>query len=202
MNKPRTKSEEKRILILNAAVNLFTEQGFSTTSMDQIARQAGVSKQTVYSHFGNKEDLFVDAVGCKCASHDLTAAMFEPADDTPAQLLNIAENFSSLLLSRESIQVSRICISEAESYPELSRLFFEAGPERVIGLMTQLLDRLDRAGRLQIPEPRFAAVQFLKMVQGEQRMRLELNAGGLLSDAEHQRYVENCVQMFLRAYAA
>jgi TetR/AcrR family transcriptional regulator, mexJK operon transcriptional repressor len=202
MSKPRTKSEEKRILILNAAVKLFTEQGFSSTSMDQIARQAGVSKQTVYSHFGNKEDLFVDAVGCKCVAHDLTAAMFEPGDDTPAQLLNIAENFSRLLLSQESIQVSRTCISEAESYPELSRLFFAAGPERVIGLMSQLLHQLDSRGQLRVPEPRFAAVQFLKMVQGEQRMRLELNAGGLLSDAEHQRYVENCVQMFLRAYAA
>ncbi|ANG63594.1 hypothetical protein A8C75_14665 [Marinobacterium aestuarii] len=202
MSKARTKSEEKRILILNAAMKLFTEQGFSTTSMDQIARQAGVSKQTVYSHFGNKEDLFVDAVGCKCVAHDLTAAMFEPGDNTPAQLLNIAENFSRLLLSRESIQVSRTCISEAESYPELSRLFFAAGPERVIGLMSQLLQQFDSRGQLRVPEPRFAAVQFLNMVHGEQRMRLELNAGGLLSDAEHQRYVQDCVQMFLRAYAA
>lgn len=202
MIKARSKSEEKRILILNAAVELFTEQGFSNTSMDQIARQAGVSKQTVYSHFGNKEDLFVGAVGCKCVAHELTTAMFEPGNDTPAQLLNIAENFSAMLLTQEAIQVSRTCISEAETHPELSRLYFDAGPERIIGLMSELLHQLDTRGQLRVPEPRFAAVQFLKMVQGEQRMRLELNAGGLLSDAEHQRYLENCVQMFLRAYAA
>jgi AcrR family transcriptional regulator len=202
MSKTRTKSEEKRVLILDAAVELFTEQGFSNTSMDQIARQAGVSKQTVYSHFGNKEDLFVGAVGCKCAAHSITPDLFEPQPDLHQQLLEIARQFTALIQSREAIQVLRTCMAEAETYPELSRLFYNAGPARLTGMMSELLTQLDSLGRLQVPDTRFAAVQFLKMVQGERQMQLELNTGQPIADSEHQRYLENCVTMFLRAYAA
>jgi AcrR family transcriptional regulator len=202
MSKTRTKSEEKRVLILDAAVELFTEQGFSNTSMDQIAKLAGVSKQTVYSHFGNKEDLFVGAVSCKCAAHAMTDKQFEPQPDLYLQLLEIASQFTSLIQSREAIRVLRTCMAEAETYPELSRLFYDAGPDRLTGMMSALLTRLDKQGRLQIPDARFAAVQFLKMVQGELQMRLELNTGHPIAHDEHQRYLESCVRMFLRAYAA
>lgn len=202
MIKPRTKSEEKRIQILNAAIELFTEQGFSNTSMDQIARQAGVSKQTVYSHFGNKEDLFVGAVGCKCVAHAMTGELFEPQQDLHLQLLEIASQFTSMIQSREAIRVLRTCMAEAETYPELSRLFYDAGPKHLTDMLSELMSKLDKQGRLRIPEARFAAVQFLKMVQGELQMRLELNTGHPITDGEHQRYLENCVQMFLRAYAA
>lgn len=201
MNKSRSKSEEKGFQILDAAVELFTEQGFASTSMDQIAKRAGVSKQTVYSHYGSKEELFVAAIGCKCIAHQLTPELFDPSSDPRSQLLSVARHFADLMMSRESVQVARTCISEAETYPQLSQLFYEAGPERVIGLLTALLERFDRSGRLCIPEPRFAAVQFLKMVQGEQRMRLEFNVGGLMADDEYQRYLTLCVDMFLRAYA-
>nr|WP_067296149.1 TetR/AcrR family transcriptional regulator [Marinobacterium profundum] len=202
MSKARSKSEEKRIQILDAAVELFTERGFSNTSMDQIARQAGVSKQTVYSHFGNKEDLFVGAVGCKCAAHAMTPELFEPHLDLHLQLLDIARQFTALLQSREAIQVLRTCMSEAKTYPQLSRLFYDAGPKRLTSMMSQLLAQLDSLGRLRVPDTRFAAVQFLKMVQGELQMQLELNTGEPIADSEHQRYLENCVSMFLRAYAA
>ncbi len=201
MSKARSKSEEKRILILDAAVELFTEQGFSSTSMDQIARQAGVSKQTVYSHFGNKEDLFVGAVGCKCAAHAMTPELFEPQTDLHLQLLDIARQFTAMVQSREAIQVLRTCMSEAQTYPQLSRLFYNAGPKRLTAMMSQLLAQLDSLGRLRVPDTRFAAVQFLKMVQGELQMQLELNTGQPIADSEHQRYLENCVSMFLRAYA-
>ncbi|GGO83516.1 TetR family transcriptional regulator [Marinobacterium nitratireducens] len=201
MTKARSKSEEKGIRILDSAVELFTEQGFASTSMDQIAKRAGVSKQTVYSHHGSKEELFVAAVGCKCTFHQMTQEEFEPGPDLRAQLLNIAQNFAALVTSREAIQVARTCTSEAETYPELSRLFFEAGPDRVISRLSRLLAEFDRNGELCIPEPRFAAVQLLKMVEGEQQIRLNLNVEGLMPEAEYRRYVTQCVDAFLRAYA-
>ncbi|MBY4677298.1 TetR/AcrR family transcriptional regulator [Marinobacterium arenosum] len=201
MSKTKPKSEEKRRLILNAAVELFTEQGLMQTSMDQIAKRAGVSKQTVYSHYGNKEELFAAAIGCKCDGHRITPALFDASREPRELLLDIARQFSELLLSRESIKVARTCIAEAENHPELSRLFFAAGPERVMGMMTELMAQLNERGKLAIPDARFAAVQFLKMAQGEQRLRLEFNAGNLLPEEEHQRYLVSCVDMFLRAYA-
>ena len=59
--KPAVKSDgvpSKRDAILEAAARVFFESGYAAASMDEIAREAGVSKQTVYSHFGAKEALF------------------------------------------------------------------------------------------------------------------------------------------------
>ncbi|AIL08763.1 TetR/AcrR family transcriptional regulator [Stenotrophomonas maltophilia] len=62
----RPKDLGKRAAILEAAKVLFIEQGYTGVSMDAIAAQAGVSKLTVYSHFGDKETLFSEAVQSKC----------------------------------------------------------------------------------------------------------------------------------------
>merc|ERR1711974_177483 len=67
----RTKSEEKRSQIIDAAGDLFMEQGHESVSMDGIAKLAGVSKQTLYSHFGSKEQLFSAAIQCKTEEYPL-----------------------------------------------------------------------------------------------------------------------------------
>ncbi|MBP7665126.1 MAG: TetR/AcrR family transcriptional regulator, partial [Shewanella sp.] len=56
---PLSRSEQKRQQVLVAAIDLFCRQGFPHTSMDEVAKLAGVSKQTVYSHYGSKDELFV-----------------------------------------------------------------------------------------------------------------------------------------------
>ena len=53
-------------------MELFLTEGFERTSMDSIAQAAGVSKQTVYSHFANKDDLFRSCIAAKVAEYDLT----------------------------------------------------------------------------------------------------------------------------------
>lgn len=63
---PMSRSEQKKQQVLVAAIDLFCRQGFPHTSMDEVAKQAGVSKQTVYSHYGSKDDLFVAAIESKC----------------------------------------------------------------------------------------------------------------------------------------
>ena len=67
----RPKSEEKHNLILHSASCLFIENGFANTSMDNVAKASGVSKQTVYSHFDNKDALFKAAITKKCQSYQL-----------------------------------------------------------------------------------------------------------------------------------
>ncbi len=57
-----TISERKRDAIARAAVTLFASDGYERTSVDAIAAEAGVSKRTVYSHFGDKESLFLSVV--------------------------------------------------------------------------------------------------------------------------------------------
>lgn len=201
MVKSRSKNEEKRKQILNAATQLFVEHGYIATSMMQIATQADVSKQTVYSHFGSKEDLFAEAIKQKCDSAiDID---FDTLDftDVRATLLMVAKQFFTMITSKEALAVHKICAFESRTYPQLSELFYQAGPERITEEIAKLMSEFDKLGMLEIKEPRFAAIQFLHMVKGEAWMRVEFNTQKQLSVDEVQQYIECSVDFFLRGYA-
>ncbi|MBB1489610.1 TetR/AcrR family transcriptional regulator [Oceanospirillum sediminis] len=201
MNKPVSRSEEKRASILAAAKDLFSAQGFTAITMDQIAKAAGVSKQTVYSHFGNKDDLFAAAIEQKCI------ALMLPGKDLPDEvtareaLEMVAVRFTVLILSDDSIQVHRTCVSEALTNPEVSRIFYQTGPSKVIHDVSVILAELAQRGLLSIDDPHFAALQFLYMLHGEARMHKEYNIESNLTDEDIQKYTHSCIDMFLRAYA-
>lgn len=200
MVKNRSKNEVKRKQILDAATALFTEQGYIATSMMKIASNADVSKQTVYSHFGSKEELFSAAITHKCDSTvNLSLAPTELADPRKA-LLTIGQTFFEMITSKEALAVHKICSFESRSYPELSELFFQAAPERLLTEMTKLMEQFNRSGVLAIPSPRHAAVQFFSVIKGEAFMRIEFNTKDQLPQSEIDDYIESSVDLFIRGY--
>lgn len=201
MSKTRSKSEEKRLQILSAAKDLFSAQGFTAISMDQIAKAAGVSKQTVYSHFGNKDELFTAAIEQKCIGLRLGEIQLPEEVSAREVITQISHSFSRMILSEDAMQVHRTSVSEAYTNPTVARLFYNTGPIKVITEVARILQQLDERGKLRVEEPRMAAVQLLKMLQGEARMEAEYNAEVRQSEAEIQAYTQNCIDMFLRAYA-
>lgn len=194
----RSKSEKKRQNILNAASELFLSQGFEGTSMDQIAEQAGVSKQTVYSHFGNKEDLFTAIVEFKCLTHSLTDELFNPDRPVEQVLSELANDFSDLITSDEAIQLQRVCSAGAEQRSKVSALFLEAGPKK---LKAKMMQYLDQQTELVIPNSRFAAQQFFSIIRGELCFRKELGIDTRDISGELPAYLASCVALFIRAHS-
>ena len=171
----RSKNEVKRQQILNAAINLFTEQGYAATSMDLIAKNADVSKQTVYSHFGSKDELFSASVECKCESLQILDLSLNDLSEPHAILLKLAQNFTEFITSKESCAVHKICVFESTTYPQVSEIFYKAGPLRVTNEVTLLMAKLHQQKILTIENPRHAALQFLNMMKGELWMQIEFN---------------------------
>lgn len=201
MAKPRSKSEQKRKQILTSATKIFTQQGYAATSMDHIANDADVSKQTVYSHFGNKEELFAESIRQKCDSAQMLDLSCEDLSNPQAILLNLAHRFYEMVTSKEALAVHKICAFESKAYPQLAELFYEAGPEKVITEVTQLMSKFHEMKLLNIPNPQIAAVQFLHMVKGEGWMRIEFNTKKQLSNAEVEHYIAESVSFFLKGYS-
>lgn len=200
MSRIRPKNEAKRKQILDAATTLFTENGYVETSMDNIAKLANVSKQTVYSHFGKKEELFSAAIEQKCIAYDLSQMVFSEGDDLAEFLLELATRFFNLISSKEAMAVHKICAYESDSYPELSELFYRAGPEPLVKEVTELFAHLGHIGVLSIPQPRMAAVQFLSIMRGEAWLRLEFNLKEQLTSSEIQDYLKHSVAFFIKGY--
>jgi TetR/AcrR family transcriptional repressor of mexJK operon len=196
----RSKNETKRKQILNAAIKLFTGHGYAATSMDLIAKNAEVSKQTVYSHFGNKDDLFSASIEQECESlHILDLSMDDLNDPLPI-LLELAHRFTEVITSKHACAMHKICSFESSAYPQVADIFYQAGPLRVTNEVTLLMEKLAQKEILNITNPRHAAVQFLNMMKGELWMQLEFNAKEKISDDAVKRYLRASVELFIRGY--
>ncbi|MGH8152597.1 MAG: TetR/AcrR family transcriptional regulator [Rhodanobacteraceae bacterium] len=197
----RPKDLEKRAAILEAAVRLFPENGFEGTSMDAVAAEAGVSKLTVYSHFGGKEALFVETVRCKC-ERLLPATIYEVDVHAPVrgQLFGIARAFFSLMMSESALGMHRTLVASSRQSPKLAKLFWEAGPVQVQAALAALLQKEVAARQLDIADTRRAASQFFALLKGEHHARVVLGCGQPTPE-ETEAHLEATVDFFLRAYA-
>lgn len=201
-SKGRPKSEQKRQQIFQAAKTLFMQHSFDGVSMDMVAEQAGVSKQTVYSHFRNKDELYGETISQKCIASMLSPEFMDDERRCDEMLLEIARRFTQLLLSREAIYMYRLSAGRAEQHPHLSSLFYHAGPEHTIKTVASYLARQHEKGRLNITDAHTAACQFLFMMKADAVLRAVMNVEPQPSAAEIDDYLKSCVEVFMRAYGA
>ncbi len=200
-NRGRAKSDIKNRQILEAAISLFVGNGYHNTSMDQVAAAAGVSKQTVYSHFRNKQELFKSAVQSR-RSDFLGAELTLDTNAPPRETLRqFARALLRLLLSDDVVRTRRICDAEAESHPEVAAAYFSEGPEHTTRLLTEYLTQLNDSGQLSIRNTRHGAIQLLYMLTGEAQMRALLNQPQW-TENQVAAYLDSSIDMFLRGYAA
>lgn len=200
----RPKDLAKRAAVLEAAKELFVHNGYEGVSMDQIAAAAGVSKLTVYSHFGDKDALFVEAARLYC-EQKVPETFFEPAPNTPLRerLLEIAQTYLAMVTSPQALSGHRLLCSPQMVEKRLSQLFWNTGPVRFQQAMAELLQRRVEAGELEVHDYARAAAHFFALVRGELHTRLVFGCGD--EDACGERavrtHVESAVDLFLRAHA-
>lgn len=200
----RPKSGQKAEAVLCAAAELFLAKGFQGTSMDAVAQRAGVSKQTVYSHFANKEELFKACIEAKVAGYGFDESALSPgAGDVREVLLGVVRRFVDLLFDPEVIAMHRVVLGEATSQPRIAALFFASGPQRTKSAVCALLREQVRQGRLAITEEQllYAAIQLFNMAVGMYQLQLWLGLIDSVDEAELGPHLEHVVDDFLRLYA-
>lgn len=201
------RSERKRRAILEAATDAFLGNGYSRTTMDEVARLAGVSKQTVYMHFGDKEHLLFEIVMAiiNRASHPVDDEIVKlgASVNLEPDLRDHARRQLTAVLQPRPMQLRRLVIAEAASFPALGRAFYELGPGRTIGELAGAFQRLDERGLLTIANPIRAASDFNWLVMSD-----PLNHAMLLGDNEPpdpssvNEWADQAVTTFLAAYTA
>jgi len=199
------RSAEKRASILNAAAEIFLDGGYLGTSMDEIAAQAGVAKQTVYAHFSNKRDLFIAMVSALSnqASDRVHVGVpeFREGDDLKRYLTDYAVRQLQVVLTPRIVRLRRLVIGEVSRFPELGEALYSGGPGRAIVSLAATFERLAASGVLAIRNPSLAASQFNWLV-----MSAPLNRAMLLGDhaipsaSALQKHATESVRMFLAAY--
>ncbi len=185
--------------ILSASERLFLERGYMATSMSLVAQQAAVSKTTLYTRFPSKEELFVATIQTACARYGADLAP-ETLADLPLEeaLYQAGRRFVELLWSPEAIKTRQSAVSEASRMPEVGRLYFDAGPQRILSGLTALFARFARREAVRIDDPAFTARQFLAVLLGDHYCALELGLCDPPTGEERDAFARRAVTLFVR----
>lgn len=203
-NFPPRGHEAKRVSIIDAAGSVFCREGFPGANIDLIAIEAGVSRQTVYNHHGDKEKLFVAVVRdlterCNAGIFATISTFPDQPKDLEADLIGFAVRMNrNCICNRDGKFLRKLIQAEGERYPELFAEWRDEGPGRTWPALAARFARLAHAGHLDIDDPDVAARQFLALANAELQTTFML--GGSPTDAEVSRSATDGVRTFLRAY--
>lgn len=188
--------------VLDGARTIFMRDGFEGASVDDIVREAGVSKATLYSYFPDKRLLFVEVAKAECAAQsDAAVAHIEGTGDLREAMTIAATRMVRFFTSDVGLQVYRIIVGESQRFPELGREFYESGPARVRAILRKFLQKAVDEGKMKIDDIDLAADQFPELCKAGLHLQMALGLRDAPSDAEIERVVAGAVDMFLCRYA-
>ena len=194
--------EQRLTELLDVATEIFISEGFSSASMNEIARRANSSKTTFYSRFPTKEQLFLAVIERRMTSifQQVAASLPEkpPIEET---LGNFGSALISLAVSKEQIALIRVVSMESAKFPELGKRFYELGPKRGEEVLAAYLTRQAQKGRVSNEDTHQMAQQFMSLITGG-RVRwfvLGFNPSSL-SKGALKKHLNSAIQVFMRAY--
>jgi AcrR family transcriptional regulator len=188
--------------ILDAAHAVFLEQGYAGTTMDAVARNAGVSKATLYVYFDGKDALFTAMV--ERARRRLSEAVRGITTSTgtaPLERLRRAGlEFLRFVVSPSALTLFRAVIAETQRFPLLGGQVFNLGRNEILDVFADALRHCDTSGALRIPDPEEAARQFLALVKSDLHLRCLLEPGLLVTEERLDQNVDSALALLRSHY--
>ena len=201
---PAGEDPAKRRQILDGARRAFVRMGFDAASMNDVTRESGVSKSTLYVYFRSKEELFAALIEEERDRYfSEVEALLVDAEHPRETLTRFGERLAKLVMCPEAMHAKRTVIAVASRMPQLGRDFYRHGPQRGLALLTAYLDRACEAGTLAIEDRALAAAQFIELATaGSLRRRFFDDEVPEASEEEIRAIVASGVRLFMAGYGA
>ncbi len=200
---PIPRGEKRRREIAAVAERVFFETGFAETTMQAIAARAGASKETLYRHFGSKEELFAEIVSerAKTWLENLDEKFSTPG--SVAEVLHtIGMKMLESILEEDAVSLCRTVVAESVRNPKIGILFMAAGPDRVRSRLGEFLAAATARGELQCVDAVGAARIFIGAIVSSFHLgRLALAEPPRMTRADMRAHVEEVVAMMMARYA-
>lgn len=197
----RASTEKKRTRIIEVATELFIEQGYKDTSLDQIVAICGGSKQTLYRYFSNKEGLFVEVL-----AHNTKISLesvFQLADKQSEPLRETLEDFAKKYLrgicSNPILSLYRIISADFNKHDSVPNQFWQTGPQRIHQYLIEFLKTDTISQQLNIDDADLACGQLLALIKMDYQ-NMALMGFDFLSDEELDSHIQKAVTAFLKLY--
>jgi len=183
------------------AERVFLMRGFSDTTMQMIASQAGGSKETLYRHFKSKEALFAEVVGRRAARISGPESALARDEVPEVALFDLGISLLRMMTRKDAASLFRIVVAEAPRAPKLGAIFYAQGPGATLERLTKYLRAAAGRGQLRCRDPLRAAKLFLGAVVAQHHLHSLIGQPhAAISEAEMRRHVREAVSMFLACY--
>jgi AcrR family transcriptional regulator len=187
---------ERRQRLCEAAAGVFLRNGYAAASMDEVAREAGMSKRTLYQVFASKAALFEATIGATLVPIALDTDLARDPDLRRA-LTGILVAAAEHLLADAQIGIFRLVIGERHCSPEVAQATHRVLTSRGASALERRLMAEVAAGRLGLANPTTASCMLYGMVLGSAQMRLLLGVRDPIASAEVQALAQEAVRLFL-----
>ncbi|WP_427918796.1 TetR/AcrR family transcriptional regulator [Streptomyces sp. cg40] len=196
-----TGSRGKREAVLDAAVEVFLARGFDQTSMDVVAAQAGVSKTTVYAHFGDKVELFRAVIerGSSSLDFDLDQAMLSSVDDPQERLTHIITKLLEATTAPQYLALIRVQATETTRRPELAEAMRALGVPHIVDVVAATLLEDAQQHGYTVPDVHAYAALFVRMAAAGLQMDALLSPEPCRDTARLTAHARWTTTLFLRA---
>lgn len=183
---------------MEVAADLFLRCGYAATSIEAVAKSAGVSKVTIYNRFDTKEHLFREAITMLSSQFHVELLWDQGASSLRDTLINFGLALNTFLDRPKLIQFQQRLGADLDDHPQIGEAFLDAGPRHVHAQLIELLTTAEKEGRIAIPSATNAAEQLISMCRG--LGDLERRFGRSPTKEETTRRVEAGVNLFLSVY--
>ena len=150
--------DERRLALLNAALDEFFEKGFSATRMADIARRAGLSKGTLYLYFKSKDAMFRELIEVLAMPNIQRISEIAEAAQSFEQAM---EGFSrlgpELIRTSDMPRLMKVLVGDAHMFPQVVQDYRTELVERVLSIMAGMLRRAHEAGEIRVESPELTA---------------------------------------------
>ena len=200
MNVGRPKDLEKRQRILESAKSLFLKQGYHGSSMNEIARDAGVTKLTVYNHFQDKATLFTCAIEDTCEALIMARPPQLSTDSNFQQALaQLCALSLEIVYLPEAIKLEYLLLDLASQQSPLLQQFYQASHQKLNQVWQHFFQQ---AMDLEfIPNrPLEQLIQLmLSLLLGQRHHEILLGIRPIPAADEQQQLIQSSIQLFLQA---
>ncbi|MGV6811366.1 MAG: TetR/AcrR family transcriptional regulator [Brevirhabdus sp.] len=198
---PQIKRGRKYDQVLDGARDVFMRDGYEGASVDMIAKAAGVSKATLYSYFPDKSALFIEVVRNECGRQAEQSVNIDACGVSAEEGLTcIAQSVTSFLYSPFAQRVFRICVAEADRFPQLGREFYKSGPQLLHETLVEFLGICVNRGEIEVDDMDLAADQFAELCKVELFAKMVFN---IIETPDHhalERVIQGAVETFMARY--
>jgi AcrR family transcriptional regulator len=198
--RPQLRSDEETgALILEAARAEFAHAGFAATSMENVARRAGVSTKTLYRLFPNKAALF-EAMVSERIDNFISVVKLRACDgsDVEAALGEALMVCAELMLDGEVIALQRVILADSVKFPDISETFFRRAITRTQDTLANWLRAQQKRGTIELEDADTAAGMLLGMLAFQPQRSVMFGHRPAPTREERELRARTCARLFLR----